>query len=115
MSNSKPYEFSKEEQRLGGKKSSESKMRTRELGKFLTKYIENDQLNMGGPSMKRDFIELSANQRLQFLMAYMPYEKPKLSAIEQEIVQTFAVMSEEDKAKKLQELKVITDKIQTNN
>jgi hypothetical protein len=113
--NPHPYKFTLEEQSRGGKESAIKRMRTNELTEFLSKYIESNEEDIGGVSMKRDFKELSANQRLQFLMAYMPYEKPKLSATEQEIVQTLKVMSEEDKEQKLLELKAITDKIPTNN
>lgn len=110
MSNPKPHVFTFEERSKGGKAQAVSKLRTNKLTEFLSEYIEGDPDKIGSLSMSKDFRNLSERDRLNFLMAYMPYERPKQSSEERKEERTLIVMSEEDKIEKMKQLKEILNK-----
>ena len=104
------HKFTDDERSRGGKASGTARLRTFALTEFLSQYINADPEDFDKLSMARDFSTLNEKDRLAFLMSYMPYEKPKLSSEERKEERTIIVMSEEDKAGKLKELKEILNK-----
>ena len=84
MSNLKPHKFTKSEQSKGGKVSAIKRLNTNSINRSMQSYLDAEGV-FEVDSFTNDFLSLSAKDRLHFLMAWMPFEKPKLATIEQVI------------------------------
>ena len=111
--NPNPYKFTDDDNKTGGRNSGKSKLRLKRLDDFLSDYIDVpiDKTEEGDTQMMEDFMSLTPQQRLQFLMSFLPYRIPKLSSVDQTVDKVITVMSEEEKKTKIVELGQRIDKI----
>ena len=82
MANLKPYKFTDEDRRKGGMNAAGKRLRIGMIRGTLEDYLHGVG-KFEGTSFVDDLLMISPKDRLNFLIAWMPYERPKLQAIEQ--------------------------------
>ena len=103
MSNLQPHRFTKAEMAKGGRKSGVVRLNTSNVNRNMQKYIEGIG-EFDGKGLLDDLLTLTPKDRLNFLMAWMPFQMPKLAAIEQVVEVTELNISKEDRVKKIKNI-----------
>jgi hypothetical protein len=103
MSNLKPHKFTKEEQSRGGKKAGIVRLNTANINRSMQAYLDNEGV-FDADNFTNDFLSLTPKDRLHFLMAWMPFEKPKLATIEQVIEVANLEIPKEERQKRIMKL-----------
>lgn len=103
MANLKPYKFTAEDRIKGGKVAGIKKINTNRINTMLTDYIDGVG-EFEGTSMVDDLLTLSPKDRLTFLINYLPYEKPKLQAVQQVIEVAELDLSKEERQSRIKEI-----------
>jgi hypothetical protein len=103
MSNKEPYKFSRADQSKGGKVSAIKRLNTNNINSQLQLYLDNDGL-FDADNFTNDFLSLTPKDRLHFLMAWMPFEKPKIATIEQVIEVANLEIPKEERQKRIMKL-----------
>ena len=96
----KRYVFTKADQQLGGKKASIARLNTNLINTNMQKYI-NGTDEFTGQSLLDDLLTLTPKDRMNFLMAWMPFERPKLAAIEQVVEVTALDIPREERIERI--------------
>ena len=106
MANLKPHRFTKEDQRKGGKISGVKRLNISNINAVMQNYLDDQFLKDGlAMSFAEDILSISPKDRLNFLMAWMPYERPKLATVEQIIeVSGDLSITREQRAERIMEL-----------
>ena len=103
MANPNPYKFSIAEQSQGGKAAGVKRLNTNIINKQLTDYIASTG-EFDGNGFIEDMKDLKPRERIWFLIQYLPYERPKLQAIQQIVDITERKMSKEDRTARIVEI-----------
>ena len=82
MANLKPYKFTRDDARKGGQMSTKRRLQIGNINATLQDYLHGVG-KFEGTSFVDDLLIINPKDRLNFLIAWMPYERPKLQAIEQ--------------------------------
>jgi uncharacterized protein with von Willebrand factor type A (vWA) domain len=103
MANLKPYKFTEADRVKGGKRAAIKRLNTNLINTMLTDYIEGKN-EFEGVSLLDDLMTLSPKERITFLINYLPYERPKLQAIEQVVEVTELQISKEERQKRIKDI-----------
>ena len=95
MANLKPHKFTREDQIKGGKQSKIIRLNTNKVNRSIQDYMDGTAA-FEGASFVDDLLAVSPKERMQFLIAYLPFEKPKLQAIEQIVAVSRSEKSKEE-------------------
>jgi hypothetical protein len=98
-----PYTFTDEDRRKGGKQAALKRLKTNVIRNIVNDYIDGIG-EFKGMGLLDDMKQLSGKDRITFLMNYLPYEKPKLSAVEQVIEVSELQISKEERQKRIKEI-----------
>lgn len=106
MANLKPHKFTQEERIKGGKMAKMKRLNINRINSIMQQYIDGDSLKENLKiTFLDDLLTLSPKDRINFLMAWMPYERPKLQTVEQIIEVSGNIdMSREEREEKILKL-----------
>ena len=100
MANLKPYKFTKQDSIKGGQASTKKRLQIGKINATLQDYLHGVG-KFEGTSFVDDLLAINPKDRLNFLMAWMPFEIPKLQAVEQIIEVSKSDRSKEEIEKEI--------------
>ena len=103
MANLKPHKFTREDSIKGGKKASIIRLNMNGVNRTLQDYLHSEG-EFSNSGFIDDLLSISPKDRLNFMIAYLPFERPKLQAIEQIVEISKSEKSKEDIEKEIFEI-----------